>query len=211
MPDSEPRIRVLCVDDHRLVLDGLALIIGGQLDLEVVGAATSGEEAIALFRLHRPDVTLMDLQLPGMSGLEAIEVIRHEYPEARIIVVTMYQGDEDIFRALQAGAATYLLKDTVAGELIRVIREVHGGRRTITPDIQAKLAVRSEQGALTAREVDVLELVSQGLRNKEIAATLDLSEATVQVHVKNILAKFHVNDRTAAISVALRRGIIHIS
>jgi DNA-binding NarL/FixJ family response regulator len=211
MSDSTSRIRVLCVDDHRLVLDGLALIIGGQIDLEVVGAATSGEEAIALFRARRPDVTLMDLQLPGMSGLEAIQAIRREYPQARIIVVTMYQGDEDIFRALQAGAATYLLKDTVAGELIRVIREVHHGRRPLTPDIQARLAGRSEHGALTAREVDVLELVSQGLRNKEIAATLDLSEATVQVHVKNILAKFHVNDRTAAISIALRRGIIHIS
>jgi DNA-binding NarL/FixJ family response regulator len=211
MTHSEPRIRVLCVDDHRLVLDGLALIIGGQPDLEVVGAATSGEEAIALFRARRPDVTLMDLQLPGISGLEAIQAIRREHPQARIIVVTMYQGDEDIFRALQAGAATYLLKDTVAGELIRVIREVHGGRRPITPDIQARLAGRSEHGALTAREVDVLELVSQGLRNKEIAATLDLSEATIQVHVKNILAKFHVNDRTAAINVALRRGIIHIS
>jgi two-component system NarL family response regulator len=153
----------------------------------------------------------MDLQLPGMSGLEAIQEIRRENPEARIIVVTMYQGEQDIFRVLQAGAATYLLKDTLSGDLIRVIREVHGGRRPITPDIQARLAERSEHLALTAREVDVLELVSQGLRNKEIAATLDLSEATVQVHVKNILAKFHVNDRTAAVSVALRRGIIHIS
>ena len=205
-----PRVRVLCVDDHQLVLDGLALIIGAQPDLEVVGTGRRGDEALALFRRHRPDVTLMDLQLPGMSGLEAIRAIRAEDHNARIIVVTMYQGDEDIFRALQAGATMYLLKDTLSSELVRAIREVHSGLRPIQPDIVARLAERSEHRALTAREVDVLKLVSQGLRNKEIASALDLSEATIQVHVKNILAKFNVNDRTAAISVALRRGIIHI-
>jgi two-component system NarL family response regulator len=210
MSDRSTRIRVLCVDDHQLVLDGLALIIGSQPDLEVVASCRRGDEALALFRLHHPDVTLMDLQLPGMSGLEAIRAIRAEYPDARIIVVTMYQGDEDIFRALQAGATMYLLKDTLSSELVSVIREVHNGLRPIQPGIEARLAERSEHRALTAREVDVLELVSQGLRNKEIATRLDLSEATVQVHVKNILAKFNVNDRTAAISVALRRGIIHI-
>jgi two-component system NarL family response regulator len=198
------------VDDHQLVLDGLALIIGAQPDLEVVGTGRRGDEALALFRRHRPDVTLMDLQLPGMSGLEAIRAIRAEDHNARIIVVTMYQGDEDIFRALQAGATMYLLKDTLSSELVRAIREVHSGLRPIQPDIVARLAERSEHRALTAREVDVLKLVSQGLRNKEIASALDLSEATIQVHVKNILAKFNVNDRTAAISVALRRGIIHI-
>jgi DNA-binding NarL/FixJ family response regulator len=210
MSERSTRIRVLCVDDHQLVLDGLALIIGSQPDLEVVASCRRGDEAVALFQLHHPDVTLMDLQLPGMSGLEAIRAIRAEYPDARIIVVTMYQGDEDIFRALQAGATMYLLKDTLSSELVSVIREVHDGLRPIQPDIEARLAERSEHRALTAREVDVLELVSQGLRNKEIAARLDLSEATIQVHVKNILAKFNVNDRTAAISVALRRGIIHI-
>jgi two-component system NarL family response regulator len=198
------------VDDHQLVLDGLALIIGAQPDLEVVGTGRRGDEALALFRRYRPDVTLMDLQLPGISGLEAIRAIRAEDPSARIIVVTMYQGDEDIFRALQAGATMYLLKDTLSSELVRAIREVHSGLRPIQPDIEARLVERSEHRALTAREVDVLKLVSQGLRNKEIAAALELSEATVQVHVKNILAKFNVNDRTAAISVALRRGIIHI-
>ena len=211
MSHREERIRVLCVDDHRLVLDGLQLIIETHPGLEVVGTATNGAEAIEAFRALRPDVTLMDLQLPGMSGLEAIRAIRHEHPDARIIVVTMYHGDEDIFRTLQAGAATYLLKDTLSDELIRVIREVHDGGRPVTPNVRARLAERSEHETVTPRELEVLELVSQGLRNKEIAAVLGLSESTVQVHVKNILAKFQVNDRTAAVNVALRRGIIHIS
>ena len=210
MSEGKSRISVLCVDDHRLILDGLALIIGGQPDLEIVGAATSGQEGISLFRSFHPDVTLMDLQLPDMSGVDAIHVIRAEDPTARIIVVTMYQGDEDMFRALQAGAATYLLKDTIASELIGVIRDVHAGHRPITADVQARLAERSEKRALTGREMRVLELVSQGLRNKEIAAVLDLSEMTVQVHVKNILVKFSVNDRMSAVNIALRRGIIHI-
>lgn len=210
MSDLRPRIRVLCVDDHRLVLDGLMLIIQAQRDMRVVASATSGQEAVALFRRHQPDVTLMDMQLPGMSGLEAIEEIRSGCADARIIVVTMYQGDEDIFRALEAGAATYLLKDTLSTELIHVIREVYEGRRPMSQEVRTKLSERARLGALTAREIDVLELVSRGLRNKEVAATLGLSEATVQVHVKNILAKFHVNDRTAAVNIALRRGIIHI-
>jgi DNA-binding NarL/FixJ family response regulator len=210
MSDVRPRIRVLCVDDHRLVLDGLMLIIQAQRDMRVVASATSGQEAVALFRRHQPDVTLMDMQLPGMSGLEAIEEIRSGCADARIIVVTMYQGDEDIFRALEAGAATYLLKDTLSTELIHVIREVYEGRRPMSQEVRTKLSERARLGALTAREIDVLELVSRGLRNKEVAATLGLSEATVQVHVKNILAKFHVNDRTAAVNIALRRGIIHI-
>jgi DNA-binding NarL/FixJ family response regulator len=210
MADVQRPIRVLCVDDHRLMLDGLILIIRAQPDMQVVASATSGQEAVSLFRQHRPDVTLMDMQLPGMSGLEAIEAIRSEDGNARIVVVTMYQGDEDIFRALEVGAATYLLKDTVSTELIHVIREVHLGRRPISEEVRMKLAERAKLGALTAREIDVLELVSRGLRNKEIAATLQLSEATIQVHVKNILTKFHVNDRTAAVNIALRRGIIHI-
>lgn len=211
MSHDRARIRVLCVDDHRLVLQGIALIVGGQPDLEVVGCATSGEEAVALFLAHHPDVTLLDLQLPKMTGLETIRAIRKEDPEARIIMVTMYQGDEDIHRALQAGAATYLLKDTLSDELVRVIREVHAGNRPIGRDVQARLAERSAQGALTPREVEVIELISQGLRNKEIAASLRISHETVQVHVKNIFAKFDVDDRTAAVNVALRRGIIHIT
>lgn len=210
MSDDGTPIRVLCVDDHRFVLEAVALIIGGQPDLEVVGSASSGEEAVDLFRLHHPDVTLMDLQLPGMSGVEAIGAIRSEAPDARIIVLTMYHGDEDIHRALQAGAATYLSKDILSDELIRFVHEVHAGRRPVTPDVQMRLAGRAAQGVLTSREIEVMELVSLGMRNKEIAASLGISTETVQVHVKNILSKFHVNDRAAAINVAFRRGFVHI-
>ncbi len=210
MVPSDLRIRVLCVDDHRLVLRGLSLIIGGEPDLEVVGCATTGREAIELYRSCRPDVTLMDLQLPGISGLEAIRAIRAHDPDARIIVVTMYQGDENIQRALEAGAAAYLLKDMLSDELLTVIRDVHAGVRLLGADVEGRPGRRSSHDALTPRELDVLELVSQGLRNKEIAAALGLRETTVQVHVKNIFAKFRVNDRTAAVNVALRRGIIHI-
>lgn len=210
MSTTDRPIRVLCVDDHRLVLEGFTRIISLQSDFEVVGSATTGEEAVELFRRARPDVTLMDLQLPGMSGLEAIRVIRHEDPGARIVVVTMYQGDEDIFRALEAGATTYLLKDALPDELFDVIHRAYSGTSSLGPAVRARLAQRSEHPALTPREIDVLELVAEGLRNKEIAASLGLSETTVQVHVKNILSKLRVNDRTAAVNVALRRGIIHI-
>jgi two-component system NarL family response regulator len=211
MSTGERAIRVLCVDDHRLVLEGFTRIISLQSSFEVVGAATSGEEAVDLFRRCKPDVTLMDLQLPGMSGLDAIRVIRKEDPGARIVVVTMYQGDEDIFRALEAGATTYLLKDALPTELFEVIHSVYAGTPSLGPAVSARLASRSERPALTPREIDVLELVAEGLRNKEIASSLGLSETTIQVHVKNILSKLAVNDRTAAVNVALRRGIIHIS
>lgn len=210
-PREAPRIRVLCVDDHRLVLHGIALIIGGQPDLEVVGCATSGEEAIKLFRAQRPDVTLLDLQLPKMSGLEVIGEIRKEDPDARVVVVTMYQGDEDIHRAMEAGAATYLLKDTLSDDLVRVVREVHAGKRPISHDVQLRLAQRSSQPSLTPREIEVLDLISEGLRNKDIAVMLGISNETVQVHIKNIFAKLDVEDRTAAVHVALRRGIIHLA
>lgn len=206
-----PCIRVLCVDDHRLVLKGIALIVSGEPDLKVVGCATTGEDAVALFKAQRPDVTLLDLQLPTMSGLEAIRAIREEDANARVVVVTMYQGDEDIHRALQAGAATYLLKDTLSDELVRVVREVHAGERPISRDVQARLDERAAHSVLTAREIEVVALISQGLRNKDIAAELKISHETVQVHVKNIFAKLEVDDRTAAVNVALRRGIIHIN
>lgn len=204
------RIRVLCVDDHRIVREGIALIIGRQPDMTVVATAASGEEAVALCRRYRPDVTLMDLQLGGMSGLEAIRAIRRHDPTARIVVLTMYQGDEDIYRSLNAGAVTYLLKDTLSDDLVRVIREVHQGTPSLSPDVAARLAERAAKPALTGREVQVIELIAQGMRNKEIAASLGISEETAQVHVKNILAKLDVKDRTAAVTVALRRGIIHI-
>jgi len=208
---AKNRIRILCVDDHRLVLNGIELMIGRQPDMSVVGSATTGEEAVSLFQQHRPDITLMDLQLPVMTGLEAIRAIRHLSPDARIIVLTMYHGDEDIHRALAAGAATYLLKDMLSDDLMRVIREVHAGQRALLPEIQVRLDERATRPSLTPREVQVTELVGRGLRNKEIATELRISEETVQVHVKSILTKLGVNDRTAAVNVAMRRGIIHLA
>jgi two-component system NarL family response regulator len=209
---AEPSaIRVLCVDDHRIVREGIALIIDRQPDMKVVGQAASADEAVALFRQLRPDITLMDLRLGAGSGVEAIRAIRSEFPDARVVVLTMYEGDEDVHRAHEAGACTYLLKDMLTDELIRVVREVHAGHRPMLPAVEARLAQRRARPTLTARELEVLELVAQGMRNKEIAASLGLSEGTVQVHVKNILAKLNVNDRTSAVQVALRRGLVHIS
>jgi DNA-binding NarL/FixJ family response regulator len=208
---SKGPIRVLCVDDHRLVLEGLALIISRYPDMLVVGTAATGEEAVTLFRRHQPDITLMDLQLPVMTGLEAIRVIHREDSLARIIVLTTYNGDEDIYRALQAGAATYLLKDMISDDLVRVIREVHTGTHLLDPDLQVRMSERAARPVLSPREVQVIDRIAQGMRNKEVAAALGLSEETVQTYVKNILAKLGVNDRTAAVKVALQRGIIHLT
>lgn len=213
LPADDPavRIRVMCVDDHRIVRDGLAAMIGRQADMEMVACAATGEEAVALFQHHRPSVTIMDLQLGTMSGVEAIRQIRTLNPAARIIVLTMSQGEEDIHRALQAGAATYLLKDTAFEDLIQTIRDISGGRQPIiSAAVRARLAERAGRPSLTPREIQVLELVRRGLRNKEVAASLGIGEETVQSHVKSILSKLDVPDRTAAIDVALRRGIIHV-
>lgn len=207
---TAPIIRVMCVEDHRIVREGIVLIINQEPDMKVVGAAASGEEAVAVYRNCRPDVVLMDLRLGGMSGVDAIKAIRKEDPNARIIVLTMYEGDEDIFRAHQAGATTYLLKDTLSSDLIRVVREVHAGQRPVLPEVQARLAQRAAMPTLTAREIEVLQLISEGLRNKEIGATLGIAEGTVQIHVKNIFAKLNVNDRTGAVQVAVRRGLVHM-
>jgi DNA-binding NarL/FixJ family response regulator len=207
---TAPTIRVLCVDDHRLMREGIMRVVGLQPDMTVVAQASNGEEAVEQFLQHRPDVTLMDLQLPRVNGLHAIRAIRHAQPDARIVVLTMYHGDEDIYRALQAGAVGYLLKDTVPEDLIRVIREVHAGHRAIPPDVAATLAVRATQPALTLRELQVLELLATGKRNKEIAADLGISSDTARAHIKSIFVKFNVHDRTAALAEALRRGIIHI-
>ena len=206
---SAPIITVLCVDDHPVVLDGISQKISSQGDMRVVGLATDGRQAVELFKRHHPDVTLMDLQLPTTSGLQAIRAIRSDDPKARIVVLTMYQGDEDIFRALESGAATYLLKDTLSDDLVRVVREVYAGSTTLPPNVATRLAARATQRGLTTREVEVLERIAEGMRNKEIGAALRISEETVQVHVKNILSKLGVNDRTAAVTVAFRRGIIH--
>jgi two-component system, NarL family, response regulator len=204
-------IRILCVDDHRIVREGIALVIGREPDMQVIGLAATGEESVELYERHRPDVTLMDLQLGRMSGVEAIRAIRSLDQAARIVVLTMSRGDEDIYRALQAGAVTYLLKDTAFEDLTRVIRDVHAGKQPeASPEVKAQLAGRAARPALTPREVQVLELVRSGLRNREIGASLGISEETVQSHVKSILGKLDVQDRTAAIDVALRRGILHI-
>jgi DNA-binding NarL/FixJ family response regulator len=203
-------IRVLCVDDHRLMREGIARIVGVQPDMTVVAEASNGEEAVEQFARHRPDVTLMDLQLPTMGGLEAIRVIRSNQPDARIVVLTMYQGNEDIHRAIEAGAMGYLLKDTLPDDLIRVIRAVHGGERVIPPEIAAALELRASQPTLTYRELQVLELLATGMRNKEIAAELGISSDTASAHVKSIFQKLNVHDRTAALAEGLRRGIIHL-
>jgi len=204
-------IRVLCVDDHRLVREGLGLIIAREADMSIVGMAATGSEAVSVFRQTRPDVTLMDLQLGGSSGVDAIAAIRREAPEARIIVVTMYHGDEDIYRAMQAGATTYLVKETLADDLVRVIREVHQGLRPLSDEVRDRLRVRAQQPTLTSRELEVLTLIVQGCRNREVASSLGISEDTVRVHVKHIFAKLDVSERTEAVSVALRRGIVHLT
>lgn len=208
MPQA--RVRVLCVDDHWIVRQGIAALIGEEPDMEVVGSAATGEEAEVLFHKCRPDVVLMDLQLPGQSGLDTIRAIRRKAPDARIIVLTMYQGEEDIFRALRDGAATYLLKDSLFDDLANLIRDVHAGVARLPPDVEARLEERRTHKAPSARELEVIELISQGMRNKEIAAHLGISEETVIVHIRHLFLKLGVQDRTAALGVAVRRGLIHM-
>jgi two-component system, NarL family, response regulator len=204
------RIRVLCVDDHPVVRSGIQQVIDSQDDMVVVAAAANGEEAVQLFQNHRPDITLMDLQLPGISGIDAIRSIRNEFPKARIIVLTMYQGDEDIGRALDAGAHAYLLKDTLSHDLIRTVRNVHRGEHPISGSVSEGLERRVQMSHLTPREVQIVELIAEGMRDKEIAGALAIAVGTVHAHVNSIFAKLKVSDRTAAITVALRRGIIHL-
>ncbi len=203
-------IGVLCVDDHRLMREGIAFILGMHPDVRVVAEASNGEEAVAMYQQFRPDVTLMDLQLPRLNGLEATRAIRKIDPAARIVVLTMYQGDEDIYRAIQAGAVGYVLKDSLSDELLRVIREVHRGGNAVPPDVAAKLALRTSHASLTTREVQVLEVLRTGMRNKEIADALGITEETARTHIKNIFLKLNVHDRTAALAEAVRRGLVHI-
>lgn len=203
-------IRVLCVDDHRLMREGVARIVDVQPDMEVVAEASNGEHAIAQFLASRPDVTLMDLQLPVTSGPDAIRRIRQHDASARIVALTMYRGDEDIHQAFEAGAMGYVLKDAISDDLIQVIRAVHEGRRVVAPEIQQALDERARRPTLSQRERQVLELLAEGMRNKEIASALGISGDTTGMHVKNIYTKLEVHDRTAAVAKAIRRGIIRI-
>jgi DNA-binding NarL/FixJ family response regulator len=202
------KIKVLAVDDHPLLREGIAAVINGEPDIELAAQATSGQEAIELFRVHRPDVTLMDLQMPEMNGIEAITAIRSEFPNARFIVLTTYQGDVQALRALKAGAAGYLLKNMLRKELLDTIRIVYSGKRRIPPEIAAELADHVTEDALTDREVEVLKLVATGHSNKVIASRINVSEATVKGHLKNILSKLGANDRTHAVTIATKRGFL---
>ena len=210
VPSREAPIRVLCVDDHAVVREGIALIVGLQRDMTVLASAASGEQGVDLFRRHRPDITLMDLRLPGMDGLDAIRAIKTVDPEARVIVLTMRDEEEVVFRAMQVGAAAYLLKDTLSKELIRVIREVHAGRTPLPDEVAARLARRTDGHRLTARETEIVELMGQGLTNKAIAARLGIASETVHAHVKHIFFKLDVSNRAAAVATAVRRGIIYV-
>lgn len=204
------RIRVICIDDHRVVREGIAALLARQDDMVVVGAGATGVQALELYRAHRPDIVVMDLQMPVMGGIEAIEAIRAESPDARIVVLTMYHGDEDIYRAMTAGAASYLLKEAILDDLARVVRDVHHGSNRLPSDVQHILSNRFSHEALTSREVEVLELIAQGLSNKDIASSLGIALETAKVHVKNILSKLDVSDRTAAVTTSLKRGILHV-
>ncbi len=203
-------IRVLVADDHFVVRMGLRAVIDPEPDLEVVAEASTGRQAVQLFRQHRPDVTLMDLRMPIMDGVEATRAIRAESPGARIIVLTTYDGDEDIYRALSAGARAYLLKGMQGEEILDAIRAIHAGLRRIPPSIAARLAEWTPRSELTPRELEVLGLVVKGLSNRKIGDALSITEGTVKIHVNNILSKMGVADRTQAATTALRRGIIHM-
>jgi two-component system NarL family response regulator len=204
------RIRVLVVDDHFVVRMGLRAVIDAEPDMAVVAEANGGETAVQLFREHGPDVTLMDLRMPLMSGVEATRAIREHSPDAHVIVLTTYDGDEDIFRALNAGARAYLLKDVSRDELLDVIRGVHAGQRRIPAAIGARLAEAMPRSELTPRELEVLGLVVRGLSNRKIGDALSITEGTVKIHMNNILSKMGVQDRTQAATAAVRRGIIHL-
>jgi len=201
-------IKVLTVDDHPLLREGIAAVLEGEQDVELVAEAANGQEAIELFRRHRPDVTLMDLQMPGMNGIETIVAIRSEFPDARFVVLTTYQGDVQAFRALKAGASGYLLKNMLRKDLLETIRAVNAGKRRIPPEIAAELAEHMTQDALTDREIEVLRRVASGNSNKIIGSQLSVSEATIKGHMKSILAKLGANDRTHAVTIAIKRGFI---
>ena len=208
--NSDQTIRVLCVDDHPLVRKGIASIITNEPDMKLVGEAGDGKDALSLFRAHLPDVTLMDLRMPNVDGIEATKQIRAEYPDAKIIALTSFDGDQEIYRALEAGVRGYLLKEMVHSEVVRAIRLVHSGKRPMPAEVAERLTEYFPKAALTPREVEVLALVAQGLANKEIAAKLGTADGTVKIHVQNILSKLNASDRTHAVTIGVQRGIIHI-
>jgi DNA-binding NarL/FixJ family response regulator len=203
-------IRVLTVDDHSLLRKGIAALVNAEPDMKLIAEASNGQEAIESFRLHRPDVTLMDIQMPGFNGIEAINRIQSEFSDARIIVLTTYTGDAQVVRALRAGARAYILKGHVHRELLETIRAVHAGQKKIPPDIAAELAEHAVDDELTQREIDVLRLIAAGNSNKLIADQLSIGEATVKSHVTNILSKLGANDRAHAVTIGLKRGIIEL-
>jgi DNA-binding NarL/FixJ family response regulator len=208
--DRQRPIRILSVDDHQLIREGVAAIVATQPDLELVGSASSGRQAIEFFKRLCPDVTLMDLKMPDMSGIQVISVLRGEYPGARFIIVTTYPGDVQALQALKAGASGYLLKSSLGDELIEAIRAVHAGKRCIPPEIASEIGQYAADDALTEREIEVLRRVAAGQSNKQIALGLSISESTVKAHIHSILPKLNASDRTHAVTIALKRGILEL-
>ena len=203
-------IRVLCADDHPLVRKGIASILSNETDVVLVGEAGGGQEAVDLFRKLKPDVVLMDLRMPEMNGIEATRIIRAEAPETKIIALTSYDGDQDIYRAIEAGVRGYILKEMVHTEVLRAIRTVHAGKRLMPAEVAERLSEYFLQMALTPREVEVLRFVAKGMANKEIAHQLGTASGTIKMHIQNILAKLDASDRTHAVTIALERGILHL-
>ena len=209
-PMKAPPIKVLCVDDHPLVRKGIASILANEADVQLVGEAGSGAEAVEMYGRLQPDVVLMDLRMPGMDGIAATRAIRGFAPDARIIALTSYDGDQDIFKALDAGVRGYLLKEMVHTDVLRAIRTVHAGKRLVPPEVTERFGDQAPHSALTPREVEVLSFVARGMANKEIAEHLGTAPGTVKMHIQNILAKLSAADRTHAVTIAIERGILHV-